>query len=78
MPKKLEGSTQTATTTARTPRARKASPAHEDIARRAYEIYLEGGSIPGNDQENWAQAERELTQRARTSRRKATPKAKVA
>ena len=31
-----------------------------DIARRAFEIYCEGGSRHGHDVEDWLQAEREL------------------
>jgi hypothetical protein len=35
---------------------------HEhEIRRRAFEIYLERGSEPGLDLEDWLQAERELT-----------------
>ncbi|MES1205050.1 MAG: DUF2934 domain-containing protein [Pseudomonadota bacterium] len=33
----------------------------ERIAARAYEIYLERGSGPGRDREDWLQAEREVT-----------------
>ncbi len=33
---------------------------HEEIAKRAYEIYLGNGAQPGRDQENWMQAEAEL------------------
>ena len=33
---------------------------HDDIRRRAYEIYLEGGSLPGRELEDWLRAEREL------------------
>lgn len=32
----------------------------DQIRRRAYEIYLEGGQQPGRDLEDWFQAEREL------------------
>ena len=35
---------------------------HEQIAKRAYEIYLRNGSKPGRDLENWVQAENELKQ----------------
>jgi hypothetical protein len=78
VPKKLEGSTQTVATSAKKPRTPKARPAHEDIARRAYEIYLERGSVPGTDLENWSQAERELMKKGQTSRRKTTARANVA
>jgi hypothetical protein len=32
----------------------------EEIALRAYQIYLERGCAPGNELEDWTQAEREL------------------
>ncbi len=35
-------------------------PTHEQIARRAYELFLARGSVDGHAQEDWAQAEREL------------------
>ena len=35
-------------------------PSHEEIRRRAYEIYLERGSLPGSELDDWFQAEREL------------------
>jgi hypothetical protein len=36
-------------------------PTHEQIARRAYEIWMQSGYVTGRDAENWAQAERELS-----------------
>lgn len=36
------------------------SPTHEQIARRAYEIFLARGGTPGNPEHDWFQAEREL------------------
>lgn len=33
---------------------------HDQIAKRAYEIYLRSGSLPGRDEENWLAAEIEL------------------
>jgi hypothetical protein len=36
------------------------APSHEEIRRRAYEIYLEHGSHAGNELDDWLQAEREL------------------
>jgi hypothetical protein len=33
---------------------------HEDIAKHAYEIYLEAGRRQGQSEQNWLQAEREL------------------
>jgi hypothetical protein len=32
----------------------------EEIRLRAYEIYLERGALPGNELDDWLQAEREL------------------
>ena len=46
------------------PRAKNAAanhePNHDEIRRRAYEIYLEGGSLPGRELDDWLRAEREL------------------
>ena len=42
--------------TARTPNAN----LQEAIRRRAEEIYIRKGKIPGHDLENWAQAEQEI------------------
>lgn len=36
------------------------SPSHEDIRRRAYEIYLERNGLLGDELEDWLRAEREL------------------
>jgi DUF2934 family protein len=36
------------------------SPSTGDIARRAYDIYLDRGRIDGFDREDWLRAEREL------------------
>jgi Protein of unknown function (DUF2934) len=35
-------------------------PDKEAIAKRAYELYLERGSIPGHETEDWLHAELEL------------------
>ena len=32
----------------------------EDIAHRAYELYVQRGGEPGNDVEDWVRAEKEL------------------
>ena len=37
------------------------APSHEEIRLRAYEIYLERGGLPGDEVDDWLQAERELT-----------------
>ncbi len=33
----------------------------QDIAHRAYELYVQRGSQPGKDVEDWVRAEKELT-----------------
>jgi len=35
-------------------------PSHEEIRIRAHEIHLERGGLPGNELDDWLQAEREL------------------
>lgn len=50
--------------------ARKAPPTHEQIAKRAYEIYLERKGAPGNPFEDWTRAERELNETPKKPRRK--------
>jgi esterase/lipase superfamily enzyme len=35
-------------------------PNHDEIRRRAYEIYLERGGLPGRELEDWLQAESEF------------------
>ncbi len=42
---------------------RESSPEPEEIARRAYQLYLERGGDPGRDFDDWLQAERELKER---------------
>ena len=37
---------------------------HNDIARRAYEIYVKNGYQQGQSQQNWQQAEEELRNKA--------------
>ena len=44
----------------RVPPSPRPLPTHEQIARRAYEIWVQSGYLDGRDLENWAQAEREL------------------
>ena len=41
---------------------RNEAPTHEQIERRAYQIYLEHGFHPGNDLADWLAAEKELTE----------------
>jgi len=39
-------------------------PAQEAISRRAYELFLQRGSVPGYELDDWLQAEAELTAEA--------------
>jgi hypothetical protein len=39
-------------------------PSPEEVARRAYEIYLARGGASGHEQEDWLRAERELKELA--------------
>lgn len=58
---KVHASTETSATQA--PRGESSagnSVREEEIRRRAYEIYLEGGEQPGRELEDWLQAEREF------------------
>lgn len=48
----------------------KRQPTHEEISLRAYHIFLERGGVPGNEREDWLQAERELLQQVSKPRRK--------
>ncbi len=54
--------------------AAKSAPTHEEIALRAYQIYLERGGAPGNELEDWTRAERELLKKSSKPGRKAGPK----
>lgn len=49
------------------------STTHEAIRRRAEEIYIRNGRIPGRDLDNWSQAEQEIRREAAT----ATPRKAV-
>jgi hypothetical protein len=42
---------------------------HDAIRRRAEEIYIQSGRIPGRDVENWAKAEREILAQAQKRNR---------
>jgi hypothetical protein len=55
-------------------RAATVHPTTEEIALRAYQIYLERGGAPGNALEDWTRAERELLEESGKPRRKPGPK----
>jgi hypothetical protein len=48
------------TTGTPTPAPVRSGPTHEQIARRAYEIFLARGGQHGHHEQDWFQAEREL------------------
>jgi hypothetical protein len=58
---------------ARNPNPWPTTPAdqHEAIRRRAEEIYIRNGRVPGRDLENWAQAEQEIARESAQVRRTA-------
>ena len=56
------------------PQTIKTHPSHEEIALRAYQIFLERQGAPGNALDDWTRAERELLQNKPNPRRKATLK----
>jgi Protein of unknown function (DUF2934) len=59
-----------------TPKLQTASnqPTQEEIALRAYHIYLQRGGAPGNEVEDWMRAERQLLEESDKPRRKAAVK----
>jgi hypothetical protein len=74
MPKAANKTGSTATTsappsTSTTGNASAALPSAEDIAKRAYELYLQRGSESGYEVEDWLQAEAELVAAASTANR---------
>jgi hypothetical protein len=60
------------------PRTATLQPTQEEIALRAYHIYLQRGGAPGNEFQDWMQAERELLGENGKPRRKATVKSAAA
>ena len=60
------------------PRTANNQPTQEEIALRAYHIYLQRGAAPGNEFEDWMQAERQLLAEIGKPRRKATAKSAAA
>jgi hypothetical protein len=55
-------------------RSVKTLPSQEEIALRAYQIFLERGAAPGNALDDWTRAERELLQKNGKVRRNAALK----
>jgi len=46
----------------REPDPESAKPLESDIRKRAYELYLRRGGVPGDAQSDWLEAEREVRQ----------------
>ena len=83
MPKSIQ-TTQSTTTRTRTRTRKPATPPatpfaattpvtatlnHDEIAHRAYELFLSNGAMHGRDLEHWLQAENELRDRSATASR---------
>ena len=45
-------------------------PSHDEIAERAFQIYLERNGAPGDPMQDWIRAERELSEKPKSTRRK--------
>jgi hypothetical protein len=78
MPRK----TVSETTSAATPKPRKAPasksvPTHDEIALRAYHIYLQRNGAAGNPFDDWKQAEQELLAETTAKPKSRASKAKV-
>jgi len=50
-----------------------AEPSQEAIAKRAYELFLQRGSIPGFELDDWLQAEAELVSSASVRKSRSAP-----
>lgn len=61
-PKQTKQTPQPQTPRPRTPRLRRAPglPAENDIAKRAYQLFIERGGQHGRDMDDWLSAQREL------------------
>ena len=49
------------------PKSNDSSPQTEAIAKRAYELYLQRGSVSGHELDDWLEAEAELSRTADAS-----------
>ncbi len=66
------------TTPSKKPHTAKGTPGTDEIALRAYHIFLERGATPGNELEDWVRAERELIANSGSTRRKTRSKSATA
>lgn len=67
-PMAIEGSTIAENTETNRGNETSLAPTHEQIARRAYELYLERGERPGDAREDWLKAESELSEKVPDNR----------
>lgn len=74
----MPSTTKTSSPLTKKLRAAKTAPTREQIALRAYHIYLKRREAPGNALEDWTCAERELLENSAKPRRKTAPKSKSA
>lgn len=78
MPRKSASETaSSATPKSRKSSALKPTPTHDQIALRAYHIYLQRNGAPGNPFEDWKQAEQELLAGAAVKPKSRANKSKV-
>jgi hypothetical protein len=78
MPRKTASETASAATPKpRKSAAAKAAPTHDQIALRAYHIYLQRNGAPGNPFDDWKQAEQELLAEGAAKPKSRTSKSKV-
>jgi Protein of unknown function (DUF2934) len=61
MPKSKAASAEPAKKSRKAAVAAAPAPTYDEIALRAYHIYLERGATPGDPMQDWLEAERELT-----------------
>ena len=75
MPRSATKDSTTTTRTTRSSRPRTPAPAinlaltHDDIAIRAYHLFLNDGGTPGRELEHWLKAESELREQTSASER---------
>jgi hypothetical protein len=78
MPRKSASETSSsAMTKDRKSPAVRPAPTHDQIALRAYHIYLQRNGAPGNPFDDWKQAEQELLAKAAAKPKPRTRKSKV-
>lgn len=78
MPRKSASETASASTAKpRKAAAANLTPTHDEIALRAYHIYLHRNGAPGNPFDDWKQAEQELLAQAASKAKPRARKSKV-